>query len=92
MQAATSQLQKQSEESDDVTLDLVPRGKSVVITGIDTTHRELTFRLLAMGFVLGTTVTMLGSAPFGDPIAIETLGYKISLRKSEARNISVAYR
>lgn len=46
-------------------------------------------RLLAMGFVPGTRIEALRAAPLGDPVEYRVKGYCISLRKEEARLISV---
>jgi Fe2+ transport system protein FeoA len=42
-----------------------------------------------MGIVAGTIVEVLRIAPLGDPIKIKAMGYKLSLRKSEAASIEV---
>lgn len=46
-------------------------------------------RILDMGIVKGTTITVQKVAPLGDPIEITVRGYELSLRKSEADNITV---
>jgi len=46
-------------------------------------------RLLEMGFVSGAEVRVVRFAPLGDPIEVELHGYHISLRKAEAREISI---
>jgi Fe2+ transport system protein FeoA len=47
-------------------------------------------RLLDMGLVKGTEVTMIRKAPLGDPIEFLVKGYNLSLRKVEADNIYVS--
>ncbi len=47
-------------------------------------------RLSDMGFVKGTVVKVLFSAPFGGPIEVLIRGYKIVLRKNDAKMISIA--
>jgi ferrous iron transport protein A len=71
------------------TLDQVPLGSHAVVVGLDQAHKELLLRLLSLGIVAGGVITVIGSAPFGDPIAIETLGYKLSLRRAEAKSVRV---
>ncbi|MGD9601357.1 MAG: ferrous iron transport protein A [Gammaproteobacteria bacterium] len=44
-------------------------------------------RLMQLGFLEGTTVTVLRQAPTGDPIEVELMGYALSLRLEEARAI-----
>ena len=42
-----------------------------------------------MGFIAGKKVTVVLNAPLKDPIEYEILGYKLSLRRSEAEQIEV---
>ena len=49
------------------------------------THR----RLLEMGLTRGVTFEVVRYAPMGDPIEIRVRGYHLSLRKTEAREITV---
>jgi Fe2+ transport system protein FeoA len=46
-------------------------------------------RLLDMGLVKGTEVTMIRKAPLGDPIEFLLKGYNLSLRKVESDNVYV---
>ncbi|MDD2283775.1 MAG: ferrous iron transport protein B [Paludibacter sp.] len=46
-------------------------------------------RITEMGFVKGKKVTVIKSAPLFDPIEYEIMGYKISLRRSEAELVEV---
>ena len=46
-------------------------------------------RLLDLGFVPGTAVRVLRRAPLGDPVEYELRGYRLCLRRSEARRIRV---
>ena len=50
---------------------------------------DLRRRLLEMGFVPGTSVRVVRLAPLRDPMEIELHGYHISLRRSDARSITV---
>ncbi len=47
-------------------------------------------RLLAMGFVPGAGVEVLRAAPLGDPVEYRVKGYCISLRREEAKLVSVS--
>jgi Fe2+ transport system protein FeoA len=47
-------------------------------------------RLLDMGLVKGTEVTMIRKAPLGDPIEFLLKGYNLSLRKVESDNVYVS--
>ena len=44
----------------------------------------LMLRLLEMGFVPGTVVTLVKRAPFGDPLEFQVRGCHVSLRAAEA--------
>lgn len=46
-------------------------------------------RLCDMGFLPSTEVTVVASAPFGDPIELLLRGYRVTLRRSEASLINV---
>lgn len=46
-------------------------------------------RLREMGMLPGTTLTLVRTAPLGDPIEIKVRGYNLTLRKSEADHIQV---
>jgi len=46
-------------------------------------------RLLALGLLPGTTVRVLGVAPLGDPIMVQLDGFRMSLRKAEAEQLTV---
>lgn len=46
-------------------------------------------RLREMGMLPGTALTLVRTAPLGDPIEIKVRGYSLSLRKSEADHVMV---
>ncbi|ERL25182.1 ferrous iron transport protein A family protein [Mitsuokella sp. oral taxon 131 str. W9106] len=46
-------------------------------------------RLMSMGLIPGTKVTVLRSAPLGDPIAIGIRSYNLALRREDAERITV---
>lgn len=48
---------------------------------------DVTLRLLEMGVTPGVEVELIGTAPLGDPLELELRGYRLSVRKSEARRI-----
>jgi len=49
----------------------------------------LRLRLLDMGLIPKTKVTLIKVAPMGDPIEICVRGYELTLRKDDARNIAL---
>ncbi len=46
-------------------------------------------RIAEMGFIKGKTVKVIKNAPLQDPVEYEIMGYKVSLRRSEASLIEV---
>jgi Fe2+ transport system protein FeoA len=52
-------------------------------------HDALAQRLMEMGLIAGTDVTVIGHAPLGDPMHVALLGYELALRLSEARRVEV---
>ena len=46
-------------------------------------------RLIDMGITPGVRVKLYKVAPLGDPLELRVRGYALSLRKEDARNISV---
>ena len=46
-------------------------------------------RLREMGLVIGTRVTLVRTAPLGDPLELKVRGYHLTLRKTEAAEILV---
>jgi ferrous iron transport protein A len=43
-----------------------------------------------MGLLVGTSLTLVRTAPMGDPIEIKVRGYHLTLRKSEAEHVLVS--
>jgi len=52
-------------------------------------HGSFRKRLIEMGFIQGKEVRVVLNAPLKDPIEYEIIGYKVSLRRSEANTIEV---
>ena len=52
-------------------------------------HGGFRKRIVEMGFVKGKTVKVILNAPLRDPIEYEIMGYKISLRREEAKLVEV---
>ncbi len=45
--------------------------------------------LMEMGCIPGEAITMVARAPLGDPITVKVSGYRLSLRKQQAREIAI---
>lgn len=52
-------------------------------------HGSFRKRLIEMGFIKGKEVKVILNAPLKDPIEYEIIGYKVSLRREEAKLIEV---
>jgi len=68
--------------------DLAP-GRSGTIAGFRESGPAV-HRLMQLGVIEGQPFTVVRTAPMGDPIEIEILGYALSLRRSEARVVLVS--
>ena len=71
-----------------MTLDKLKVGASVTITAVGC-DGALRCRLLDMGLIPRTRVTLQKIAPMGDPIEIRVRGYELTLRVEEAQKIEV---
>ena len=71
-----------------MTLDQLKVGSSAIISAVGGSG-ALRCRLLDMGLIPRTRVTLQKIAPMGDPIEIQVRGYELTLRVEEARKIEV---
>ena len=74
-----------------MTLDMLKIGEEAVITAVNGIESDKALRnhLLDMGLIPGTAVTVVKTAPLGDPIEISVRGYSLTIRKSDAANIEI---
>ena len=72
----------------ELTLNDIKTGSSAVVTKIGSLG-PLKRRLVDMGITPGVRIFVKKVAPLGDPIEIKLRGYKLSIRRSEAKNIFV---
>lgn len=63
-------------------------GASAVVREFPTTGNAFV-RLREMGLLAGTRLTLIRTAPLGDPLEIKLRGYHLTLRKSEADHVIV---
>lgn len=70
------------------TLAELPVGASAKVARIEG-QDELACRLMEMGLTPGVSVRILGMAPLGDPLELEVRGYRLSVRKSEAKRVEI---
>ena len=71
-----------------MTLNQLKTGSSGIITAVGG-DGPLRCRLLDMGLIPHTRVTLQTLAPWGDPIEIMVRGYELPLRVEEARKIEI---
>ena len=71
-----------------MTLDQLPVGKTAEIAAVRG-EGALRLRLLDMGLIPRTKVTVQKIAPMGDPMEIRVRGYELTLRLEDARMIDL---
>ena len=69
-------------------LSSVKTGDEAIITKV-LGHGSFRKRITEMGFVKGEKVIVIKNAPLQDPVEYEIMGYKVSLRRSEAELVEV---
>ena len=70
-------------------LSSVKVGQRAMISAIKSCPAELLHKLVSMGIVAGSEVTVTQRGFFGSPINIHLLGSVLSLRSAEAAHIQV---
>ncbi|MDB6167271.1 MAG: FeoA family protein [Verrucomicrobia bacterium] len=71
-----------------VKLSELPVGAQAVVRGYPQQNPAF-IRLREMGLIVGTPITLVRTAPLGDPLEIKLRGYHLSLRKSDAAHVMV---
>jgi len=69
-------------------LDALNPGESGVIARLEG-PAAMVRRMMELGMVPGTTVTIVRRAPLGDPIELSVSGVHLSLRREDASNVHV---
>lgn len=88
MQLMYGQFYKKLLAVETMKLNNLKPGESAMITEISG-EKALRCRLLDMGIIPKTTVTLRKAAPMGDPLEILIRGYILTLRAEDAENITV---
>lgn len=70
-------------------LDKLKIGKDAIITSIECEDRALRSHILDMGLTPGVEVTLVKTAPMGDPLEIRVRGYELTIRKADAAKIKI---
>lgn len=72
-----------------VTLAAMQDGQKGIVENVEG-HGNIQHRLVDMGVVKGSHISIVKRAPLGDPIEVKVKGTALALRKAEAAMISVA--
>jgi DtxR family transcriptional regulator, Mn-dependent transcriptional regulator len=79
---------EQKTKVDQVPLSELKKGQEAIIVKVGG-EGAVKRRMMDMGVVTGSAISVIRVAPFGDPIEFSIKGYSLSLRKSEASDILV---
>ena len=71
-----------------MTLNELKVGQQARIVNVEG-NDGIAIRLMEMGLTDGEDISLIGFAPLGDPIEFLIRGYRLSLRKSEAKRVTV---
>lgn len=71
-----------------IKLSELPVGASATVREFPKTGSAF-IRLREMGLLAGTRLTLIRTAPLGDPLEIKLRGYNLTLRKTEAEHVLV---
>ncbi len=70
------------------TLDELSVGQQARVLAVNGDD-AIAIRLMEMGLTEGEEISLIGTAPFGDPLEFQVRGYRLSLRLREAARVSV---
>lgn len=71
-----------------MTLEELPVGRIARIASVDAGNPVM-LRLMEMGLIPGAPVAVRKRAPFGGPLELRVRDYLLSLRRTEARRVTV---
>jgi len=74
-----------------MTLDDLAIGQTAEIVDVQG-EDGIAIRLMEMGLTDGEEITLVGIAPLGDPMEYLIRSYRLSLRKAEAKRVTVIVR
>ncbi|AUI85650.1 ferrous iron transport protein A [Vibrio azureus] len=70
-------------------LSEITPGQTVTIRLLEGLSPDVRKKLMVMGLLPNTEVTLVRRAPMGDPLQVEVRGVSVALRESIAKNIEV---
>ncbi|MCR5815193.1 MAG: ferrous iron transport protein A [Desulfovibrio sp.] len=71
-----------------IALTSLQKGEKAQILQI-TSHGELGRRIRDLGLIPGVSISLLGRAPLGDPLALRVADTTVAIRKREAQAIFI---
>ncbi len=72
-----------------ISLDKLEIGKDAIISSIECNDRALRQHILDMGLTPGVEVTLIKTAPLGNPMEFRLRGYTLTIRKEDAAKIRI---
>ncbi len=72
------------------TLDKLEIGQDAIVRAIECEDKALRKHILDMGLTPNVEVTLLKTAPMGDPLELQLRGYVLTLRKSDVSKIVIS--
>ena len=79
-----------SETKSHSTLSALPHGRWATVLNV-LGPGLIALRLMEMGLVPGASISVVRSAPLGDPIQIKLRDYHLALRRTEAELVTVVF-
>ncbi|MEH0666520.1 ferrous iron transport protein A [Vibrio scophthalmi] len=67
-------------------------GQTATIIGFGQMSKDVRKKLMVMGLLPNTAVTLIRVAPMGDPLQVEVRGVSLAVRQSMANSIDVEVR
>ena len=74
---------------DITTLDKLKIGEDAIIQSIECVDKALRSHILDMGLTPGVEVTLIKTAPMGNPLELRLRGYELTIRKEDAAKIKI---
>ena len=78
-----------SEITKETTLDKLHIGEDAIILSVECEDKALRRHILDMGRTRGVEVTLIKTAPMGNPLEIRLRGYELTIRKEDASKIKI---
>lgn len=72
--------------TEDISLDALQPGQSAIVTELRA-GGSLDLRLRELGFLPGTSVEFIRTAPLGDPVELRLRGFLIAVRRADLAQV-----